>query len=371
MGYIGRYCRSSVEVYPKLYARSYMSTDLFLKSFISNPCPMAISEVADGKYIEVNNSLVQTLGYLKEEVIGKTTEELGIFVDINERKKAIHIMKTLGYLRNFETLIRCKDNTIINGVFNAEFITIQGNLFLLTVMNDITAKRQLEHEVIRLEKLHLIAQMSAGISHEVRNPMTTVRGFLQLLMKKPEYAHHIDYFELMISELDRANIIISDFLSITQSNPLNYEYVLQDLNTVLGRIKPLIQADALEKNCQLLYCLSETPQILLNAKEIHQMVLNFSRNSFDAMPSGGTLTVKTFHQNNHVILAVQDQGKGIDKAILGKLGTPFLTTKSNGTGLGLAVCYGIAHRHKAKIEVKTGSHGTTFEVHFPTSDNPA
>lgn len=342
--------------------------DLFIKSFISNPCPMAISEITDGKYIEVNDALLQTLGYSKEEVIGKTTEELGVFVDIDERQKALHTMETLGYLRNFETLIRCKDNQIINGVFNAEFITLQGNLFLLTVMNDTTAKKHLEQDVIRLEKLNLIAQMSAGISHEVRNPMTTVRGLLQFLMRKPEYAHHIDYFELMISELDRANLIISDFLSITHSDPLNYEYVLQDLNSVLERIRPLIQAEALEKSCQLLYCLSETPQISINSKEIHQMILNFSRNGFDAMPSGGTLTVKTFCQDNHVLLAIQDQGNGIDKAMLGKLGTPFLTTKQNGTGLGLAICYGVAQRHKAKIEVKTGSYGTTFEVYFPISD---
>ena len=103
--------------------------------------------------------------------------------------------------------------------------------------------------------------------------------------------------------------------------------------------------------------------------EVRQLLLNLVRNGFDAMPSGGTLIIKIFCQDNHVVLAVQDQGKGIDKPILDKLGTPFLTTKDNGTGLGLAVCYEIAHRHNATVNVDTSSSGTTFEVHFPICHN--
>lgn len=339
--------------------------ELFLKAFTSNPCPMAISELNNGKYIEVNDALLSTLGYLREDVVGKTSQELGIFFDISSRRKAIQIMNSQGFLRNLETRIRCKNSNIINGVFNAEFITIQDKTYLLTVMNDITAKKQLDQEVLRLDKLNLIGQLSAGITHEVRNPLTTVRGFLQFLIKKPEYAHHSSYFDLMISELDRANSIISDFLSITKSTPLNSKYILQDLRTLLERIKPLIETDALEKHNQLLYYIADTPRIVINEMEIRQLMLNLVRNGFDAMPSGGTLTIKTFVQDNHVVLVVNDQGKGIDKTIFDKLGTPFLTTKDNGTGLGLAVCYEIAHRHNAKIKINTSSQGTTFEVHFP------
>lgn len=343
--------------------------ELFIKAFISNPCPMAISEIADGKYIEINDALLYTLGYTRDEVIGKTTQELGIFYDISQREEAIQKTKSCGYLRDFKTLIICKSGRIMNGLFNAEFITIQGRIYLLTVMNDVTAQRHLEQEIIRLEKLNLIGQMSAGISHEVRNPMTTVRGFLQLFMKKPEYAHNKDFFQLMISELDRANSILSDFLSISKSDPLNSKYILQDLRQLLERIKPLIEADALEKRIQLLYCMTDTPKIILNENEIRQLLLNLVRNGIDAMPAGGNLTIKTFCKNNYVVLTVQDNGNGIDKNILDKLGTPFFTTKENGTGLGLAVCYGIALRHNATIHVKTSSIGTTFEVHFPSYRN--
>lgn len=338
---------------------------LFLKAFMSNPCPMAISEVCSGRYISVNTALLQTLGYLKTEVIGKTTKELEIFANYTDRNKAIQILQEYRNLRNFETDIRCKNGSNIVGVFNAEYIQIKGKTFLLTVMNDVTARKQLEQEVIHLEKLNLIGELAGGISHEVRNPMTTVRGFLQFLAKKPEYAQHIEYFNLMISELDRANSIISDFLSISKSAPLNSKYILQDLQKLLSKIKPLIEAEALETHNQLVYCITETPEILVNEHELRQMILNLVQNGFQAMPSGGTLTIRTLYQDNHVVLAVQDQGKGIDNSILDKLGTPFLTTKANGTGLGLAICYGIAHRHNAAIHVDTSSSGTTFAVHFP------
>lgn len=338
---------------------------LFIKAFMFNPCPMAISEVCSGRYISVNDALVQTLGYPRTKVIGKTSQALGVFANHNDRNNAIQIMQDYGYLKNFETAIRCKNGSIIVGVFNAEYIQIKGKTFLLTVMSDVTARKQLEQEVIRLEKLNLIGELAGSISHEVRNPMTTVRGFLQVLAKKPEYLYHKEYFELMISELDRANSIISDFLAITKSDPANTRYVLQDLKVIIDELKPLIEADALERRNQLVYSITETPEIIINKKEIRQMVLNLVRNGFDAMPSSGNLTVKTFRKNNYVVLAVQDQGKGIDKSILDKLGTPFFTTKDNGTGLGLAVCYGIARRHNAKINIDTNSSGTTFLVQFP------
>jgi signal transduction histidine kinase len=195
--------------------------------------------------------------------------------------------------------------------------------------------------------------------------MTTVKGFLQLFTRKPEYAHDKENFELMISELDRANSILSDFLSIAKRDPLYPKYEIGSLEDILFRLKPLIEAEAFEHHNQLQYCITEPPAIRLNEKEIRQLLLNLVRNGLDAMPAGGTLIVKTFRQNNHVVLAVKDQGHGIDPAISHKIGTPFFTTKDNGTGLGLAVCYGIAHRHNAAIHIDTSPDGTTFTIHFP------
>jgi len=111
--------------------------------------------------------------------------------------------------------------------------------------------------------------------------------------------------------------------------------------------------------------LGDTLDILLDAKGISQLVLNFCRNGLEAMQEGGTLNIRTYLENEHVILSVEDEGCGIPSESLDKLGTPFFTTKDNGTGLGLATCYRIAEHHNATIDLKSDSRGTVFFVRFP------
>lgn len=104
--------------------------------------------------------------------------------------------------------------------------------------------------------------------------------------------------------------------------------------------------------------------MLLDEKEIKQLIFNLVRNGLEAMKPGQTLTIKTYVEGTTAVLAVQDQGSGIKPEIMDKIGTPFFTTKDHGTGLGLAICYSIAKRHKAAIDIETGAHGTTFFVRF-------
>jgi signal transduction histidine kinase len=110
--------------------------------------------------------------------------------------------------------------------------------------------------------------------------------------------------------------------------------------------------------------IGDIPDILLDEKEIRQLILNLVRNGLEAMLAGGRITIKTFKEGESVVLAVQDEGKEIERNVLEKMGTPFYTTKDSGTGLGLAVCYSIAARHNAAIRVETGLSGTTFFVVF-------
>lgn len=166
----------------------------------------------------------------------------------------------------------------------------------------------------------------------------------------------------MINELDRANTIITEFLSISKIKP--EELKLQDINQILNKIVPIIQADAIGLQKYVETQFNDVPYLLLDAKEIHQLVLNLCRNGLDAMGSGKCLTISTYKEDNCVVLAVKDQGEGIKPEVLGKIGTPFFTTKANGTGLGLGICYSIAARHNAKIEIITGEDGTTFLVRF-------
>jgi PAS domain S-box-containing protein len=223
-------------------------------------------------------------------------------------------------------------------------------------------KNKMEKEMARLDKLSLVGAVAAGIGHEVRNPMTTVRGFLQLLGRKEECSKYSDYFSLMIEELDRANSIITEFLSLAKDRVVELE--VQNLKEIVENIFPLIQADGLISDKYIQLKLDEVAEIPLDRKEIHQLILNLVLNGSQAMSPGGTMEIRTFMNKEEIVLSVKDDGPGIGQEVLGKIGTPFFTTKENGTGLGLAVCYSIAARHNAKIDIETGSTGTTFFVRF-------
>ena len=247
-------------------------------------------------------------------------------------------------------------------VYGYPFQDIDGSPMVLSMSIDISELKQLKEEMLRLDRLNLVGEMAAGIGHEIRNPMTTVRGFLQLLGRKPECSRYKEYFDLMIEELDRANAIITEYLSLAKNKTI--ELHEQDLNSIVQAICPLIQADAMQDDKYVSLELSDIPTLFLDEKEIRQLILNLTRNGLEAMIPGGTLTIRTYPDGDKVVLEVQDKGQGITPDALKKLGTPFFTTKDNGTGLGLAVCYSIATRHKAKIEVKSNSGGSIFVVQF-------
>jgi len=233
---------------------------------------------------------------------------------------------------------------------------------LSLVIRDNARKVQLDKEMARLDRLNLAGQLAAGIGHEVRNPMTTVRGFLQLFTKKPELEKYVEQFNLVISELDRANEIITEFLTLACNRPVELSPV--QLNDSIESLLPLLKADAIISRKEIKLELQPLPILFLNEKEIRQLLFNLVRNGLEAMTEGGTLTISTQRCKQTVVLAIKDQGQGIPPDVAAKIGTPFFTTKQNGTGLGLAVCYTIAEQHRANITFETSAKGTTFFVTF-------
>lgn len=213
-----------------------------------------------------------------------------------------------------------------------------------------------------MERLDLVGQMAVGIGHEIRNPMTTVRGFLQLLGEKEEFTEFKGYCELMIEELDRANAIITEFIGLAK-NKVVYLQPLS-MNRLIENLYPLIQADAIASNKDIIVDLQDTEVLLLDEQEIYQLIFNLVRNGMEAMSAGGKLTIRTFMDGEDAVLAVGDEGSGIKTKDLEKMGTPFFTTKENRIGMGLATCFSISARHNAAIQIDTSPSGTTFFVRF-------
>ncbi|MDU0332973.1 ATP-binding protein [Paenibacillus sp. 3LSP] len=236
----------------------------------------------------------------------------------------------------------------------------------VAIVQDITELETLRMELNHVERLSLVGQMAAGITHEIRNPMAVVRGFLQLMREKsPPTLDH--YYRIVMEELDRANGIINDFLSLAQNRPVESEKC--HLHDIIKELTPLLWADANLRGQTIEVKLDDSmPELLLNAKEIKQLILNLSRNAMEAMTEKGQLTIETRVTNQGGLLMVSDTGPGIPSGQREKLFEPFFTTKAKGTGLGLALCLSIVERHGGKITVdSTEGQGTTFTVLFPLS----
>lgn len=230
------------------------------------------------------------------------------------------------------------------------------------IIRDITMRKNLEKMTSMLDRMNMVGSMAATVAHEIRNPMTTVRGYLQFMERGEKYQTDKEKFKLMIEEIDRANCIIREYLSLSKEKLAKLEKC--SLNTIIETLLPLIQAAANSSKVYVSLDLTTISQLLLDENEIRQLLLNLVRNSIEAMPEGGNLAIRTFQEDSKVILSISDEGSGIPSHILDNLGTPFITTKDTGTGLGLPICYQIAHRHSANIKISTSHEGTTFFVTF-------
>ena len=213
-----------------------------------------------------------------------------------------------------------------------------------------------------MDRLNIVGEMAASIGHEIRNPMTTVRGYLQLMQLKDDFVKYYEHFSIMIGELDRANSIITEFLSLAKNKAV--EMKVGNLNDVINSLQPLLQADAACRGHELFIKLGEVPNIQLDEKEIRQMILNLVRNGFEAMQENGEVRINTYRKRSNIVVSISDNGTGIPDEVMKKLGTPFITTKDCGTGLGLPICYRIAERHGADIAVESNSQGTTVNILF-------
>lgn len=348
--------QKEIEERKRIADHLFRSQERFRKIFESSPLLKAILLQKDLTFIDINPSWSKFTGYSCDELTHQKINSKN-FIDEATGKSIDFNNKILNKKIKYET----KNGEVRSGLLSTEMIDIDSEPCTLIVLNDITERVHLENEMYRLDRLNLIGEMAAGIAHEIRNPMTTVQGFLQLTRNKVDKLSP-DIIDLMLEELNRANSIITEFLNLAK-NKISVKRN-QNLNTIIEALSPLIQAEAIRSNKQLKLELGECPDISLDEKEIRQLILNIALNGLDAMTSNGNLTIKTYKDKETVVLQIRDEGQGISPEVLSKLGTPFFTTKETGTGLGLAICYSVAKRHDAQIEIETGDEGTTFSARF-------
>ncbi|WP_066059700.1 response regulator [Robertmurraya korlensis] len=211
------------------------------------------------------------------------------------------------------------------------------------------------------EKLTVVGELAAGIAHEIRNPLTSLRGFTQLLEFQTDLKS--EYLPIMITEIDRINTIVGELLLLAKPNKVDFREV--ELLELLETIVTFMSAQANLHGVTISLETTINKPILTFGLEnkLKQVFVNIFKNSIEAMPDGGMITVHLTKRNEKVHIEFIDQGKGIPSEVLEKIGQPFFTTKEEGTGLGIMVCRSIIESHKGvmNIESEVGK-GTKVEI---------
>ena len=268
------------------------------------------------------------------------------------------------------------DETYLN-LSASQLISEAGDyLGVVVVFEDITNEIQMKEEVERISKLAETGQLAANIAHELRNPLSSIKGAAQLLRKEmPEamMAEHGEFLDMIVQEVNGLDRIATEFLEFSRVTPPEMRPV--SLAALLNRLLQFMSAYLADQEVQVIQNLdANLPEISLDRAQMEQVIKNIVINAVQAMPHGGTLTVTTRYQPDQDIVDIDftDTGVGISAAKIDKICTPFFTTKTKGTGLGLAIVRKIVETHGGRLVIQsTPGEGSTFTVQLPIQPVPS
>jgi two-component system sporulation sensor kinase B len=235
-----------------------------------------------------------------------------------------------------------------------------------TMLNEtIREIHQLRSEMQNSEKLRVISELTSVFAHEIRNPMQVTRGFLQLLNEPDLPNKKKEYIQISIEELDRANEIINDFLSFGKPSINNYERI--DVGYQLQRVVNIFQSYSLNHNVEIKTDFFDNCWIYANPQKLNQSLINILKNAIESMPNGGIVWITcTSTDDGYIKINIKDQGIGMTKKQIDRLGSPFYSLKESGTGLGMMVSFQIVRSFKGKIQVNSEKDmGTEFIILLP------
>jgi PAS domain S-box-containing protein len=322
---------------------------------------------ARGIITSVNDKFCEISKYDRSELIGKTHSILNSGFHSKEYFKEFWKTIRSGSVWKGEIRNKAKDGTFYwVDTTIVPFLDEQGKPYqYLAIRNDITERKHSEEILHRQDKLAAVGQLAAGVAHEIRNPLTSMKGYTEFLQLDEEDPERLEFLNIILDEIERVNTIVEDFMVLAKPKAVE----LEDKNVVavIKNVLTLFEIEARKRNVQLqLDSNDEIIQIECDENRLKQVFLNFIKNGIEAMPNGGDLFVRTTIQDQNVLISIQDTGVGIPEEKLKKLGEPFYTTKKTGTGLGLMVSFKIIESHNGKVYVESEPNkGTTFNIVLP------
>ncbi|WP_216829699.1 ATP-binding protein [Alkalihalobacterium elongatum] len=331
----------------------------------------------ENRYLDEMNKMMlehSSIGYI-------VTEESGKILNVNSKAKAIlsgtkieqHYIQEITPLN--EIYNRFKQGDMIQNyeiiIENSKNLVCLVDCFpfqegTLIQLHDITEYKKTEAYIQNTEKLTIVGQLAAGVAHEIKNPLTTLKGFIQLMQQN---LYSETYTPVMLKEIERINEITNEFLVLSRPTVLSKE--LNDIKKLFVEIEVLLSSIGILKNIDFVKNFKDVPSIYCDGNQLKQVFINIFKNSVEALDHNGQvhLTVD-LHNSHHIMIRFEDHGKGFPDHILTKLGQPFVTTKENGNGLGIMVCKRIIetiHMGQLNMYNKANNTGAVVEIILPIS----
>ena len=353
--------------------------------FQDNPQPMWVYDLETLAFLDVNAAAEAMYGYAREEFLARSILDIRPPEDV-ERVRASAAQAPDSVFRSGPWQHLRKDGSLLFVRTASYPTTFEGRRARLLLVNDVTAEKQLEEQLVQAQKMEAIGQLAGGVAHDFNNLLTVINGYAQLLISR---LHEADPLRVDAGHIlqagERAATLTQQLLAfsrrqVLQPRPLDVGGIIQNLRPMLGRL--------LRENIEVRTSLSSTlPAVMVDPVQLEQVLLNLAINGSDAMPEGGTLSLEAGEafvdaelaervgvpQGRYVTLAVSDSGVGMDEDTVGRIFEPFFTTKSKGrgSGLGLPVAYGIVKQSGGNIVVTTTpGKGSTFTVYLPLAEEP-
>jgi len=361
------------------------SEERFRLAFRTSPDAIAINRASDGKYVATNEGFRELLGWSEDEVVGRTSLDLGIWVHPEERAALLAELTRRGKAR-VEGSFRRRSGDIGTGLLSAALFEVEGSPHILSVTRDVTAEREAERERRRLEtalrqaqKLESIGVLASGVAHEFRNILQIIHAYVDLLRRRmPATSPAEPCLRELEHAVDRGADITGRLLAFSRKAAVSVQRI--DANDVVKEVAHLLER-TLPKSIRLEVRLApDALPIDADHGLLAQVLLNLAVNARDAMPEGGLLEIASermaagearraagdgLEERELVALRVRDSGQGMDETTMQRVFDPFFTTKAagHGTGLGLSVAYGLVEAHGGHIQCASApGAGSTFTV---------
>ena len=358
------------------------SEERFAKAFQASPDAIAITQMADGRFVDVNASFLRLMGYQYDEVIGRTDITLNRWVDPQERLRLVQLVRAHGAVHDVEAQLRTKTGAVREVSLSIERIDLEAVPCMLTIVRDMTERKQLEAQLRQAQKLEAMGTLASGIAHDFNNILGASLGYTELALDMvPEQSIAWGYLQEVLTAGLRAKELVRQILTFSRQaeqerTPILLQPIVKEALTLLRASLPATIAIDTHMD-------TETGTVLADPTQVHQILMNLCTNAAHAMQQrGGTLTIRleavdvdapfaSRHRGQpglSIRLTVQDTGHGMAPDVIERIFEPFFTTKARGegTGLGLAVVYGIVNDHGGILTVaSTPGAGTTFAVYFP------